>query len=79
MRYKKKYNIDRSEIGIRIKKNIEKFIEIFENKPKIFISVFAERYTQKECKLIIKKYYRESYYTQWLDNYIDERYQEENI
>jgi len=75
---KEKYNVGRSEIGFGIKKNIAKFIEIFENKPKIFISVFAERYTQEECKYIIEKHYPKDYYRQSLNTYIDERYQEEN-
>jgi len=75
---KEKYNMDRWEIGVNIKKNIAKFADIFEDKPKIFISVFAERYTQEECKIIVENFYPEIYYIQSLENYINERYEEEN-
>lgn len=75
---KEKYNIERSEIAINIKKNIEKFADIFKDKPKIFISVFAERYTQEECKTIVERLYPKIYYTQSLENYINDRYKEEN-
>lgn len=75
---KEKYNVERSEIATNIKKNIAKFADIFKDKPKIFISVFAERYTQEELKVVVEKYYPRMYYTQSLNKYITERYEEEN-
>lgn len=75
---KEKYKLERSEIATNIKENIAKFATIFENKPKIFISVFAERYTQEECKIIVEKHYPKAYYTQSLETYIAERYEQEN-
>lgn len=75
---KETYRIWWWAIGKKIKENIEKFTKIFENKPKIFISVFAEWYTKEELKIIIQQYYQKEYYTDMLEKYIDDRYSEED-